>query len=70
MTRPPEIKGLEAEIEVIVSEKEAAIKDQDFENAAALRDKEKNKDRKSRTFSKPGAMRTRKRSSRSRKTTS
>ncbi|MBP6603171.1 MAG: ATP-dependent Clp protease ATP-binding subunit, partial [Verrucomicrobiales bacterium] len=43
MTRPPEIKGLEAEIEVIVSEKEAAIKDQDFENAAALRDKEKNK---------------------------
>src|SRR5690606_346556 len=43
MTRPPEIKGLEAEIEVIVAEKEAAIKDQDFENAAALRDKEKHK---------------------------
>lgn len=43
MTRPPEIKGLEAQIETIVAEKEAAIKNQDFENAAALRDKEKNK---------------------------
>jgi len=43
MTRPPEVKGLEAEIETIVVDKEAAIKDQDFENAAALRDKEKNK---------------------------
>lgn len=43
MTRPPEIKGLEAEIEAIVGEKEAAIKNQDFENAAALRDKEKHK---------------------------
>ncbi|MAS94561.1 MAG: NDP-hexose 4-ketoreductase [Verrucomicrobiales bacterium] len=43
MTRPPQIKDLENEIEEIVAEKEAAIKDQDFENAAALRDKEKNK---------------------------
>ncbi|MBP83748.1 MAG: NDP-hexose 4-ketoreductase [Verrucomicrobiales bacterium] len=43
MTRPPEIKDLEAVVEEIVAEKEAAIKDQDFENAAALRDKEKNK---------------------------
>jgi ATP-dependent Clp protease ATP-binding subunit ClpC len=43
MTRPPEIKGLEAEIEAIVGEKESAIKNQDFENAAALRDKEKHK---------------------------
>lgn len=43
MTRPPEIKGLEAQIDAIVAEKEAAIKDQDFENAAALRDKEKHK---------------------------
>ena len=43
MTRPPEIKELEAEIEEIVVAKEAAIKNQDFENAAALRDKEKNK---------------------------
>ncbi len=43
MTRPPEVKGLEQEIEEIVIDKEAAIKDQDFENAASLRDKEKNK---------------------------
>jgi len=43
MTRPPQIKVLEVEIERIVSEKEAAIKNQDFENAAALRDKEKHK---------------------------
>lgn len=43
MTRPPEIKELEVEIDDIVAEKEAAIKDQDFENAAALRDKEKTK---------------------------
>ncbi|MDH4409916.1 MAG: ATP-dependent Clp protease ATP-binding subunit [Verrucomicrobiales bacterium] len=43
MTRPPQVKDLEAEIEKIVAEKEAAIKGQDFENAAALRDKEKHK---------------------------
>jgi len=43
MTRPPQIKDLETEIEEIVAEKEAAIKDQDFETAASLRDKEKNK---------------------------
>ena len=45
MTRPPEVKHIEGEIEEIVIEKEKAIKDQDFENAAALRDKEKNKRR-------------------------
>lgn len=45
MTRPPEVKGIETEIEEIVVDKEKAIKDQDFENAAALRDKEKNKRR-------------------------
>ena len=45
MTRPPEVKGIEAEIEAIVIKKEKAIKDQDFENAAALRDQEKNKRR-------------------------
>ncbi|MBL9151052.1 MAG: ATP-dependent Clp protease ATP-binding subunit [Verrucomicrobiales bacterium] len=45
MTRPPEVKSIEAEIEGIVTEKEKAIKDQDFENAAALRDQEKNKRR-------------------------
>ena len=41
MTRPPELKGIEAEIEEIRVEKETAIKDQDFEKAALLRDKEK-----------------------------
>jgi ATP-dependent Clp protease ATP-binding subunit ClpC len=41
MTRPPEVKDLEAEIEDIKSRKERAIKEQDFEGAAAMRDKEK-----------------------------
>jgi len=41
MTRPPDVKEIEKEIEVIRLEKEAAIKAQDFEKAAALRDKEK-----------------------------
>ncbi|HEX3989367.1 MAG TPA: ATP-dependent Clp protease ATP-binding subunit [Verrucomicrobiae bacterium] len=41
MTRPPEVKDLEAEIEKIKTQKERAIKDQDFEGAAAMRDKEK-----------------------------
>ncbi|MBC8003065.1 MAG: ATP-dependent Clp protease ATP-binding subunit, partial [Opitutaceae bacterium] len=41
MTRPPEVKGLETEIEDIKSKKERAIKNQDFEGAAAMRDKEK-----------------------------
>jgi ATP-dependent Clp protease ATP-binding subunit ClpC len=41
MTRPPEVKELEAEIEKIKGLKERAIKDQDFEGAAAMRDKEK-----------------------------
>jgi ATP-dependent Clp protease ATP-binding subunit ClpC len=41
MTRPPELKVIEAEIEEIRVEKEVAIKDQDFEKAAQLRDKEK-----------------------------
>ena len=42
MTRPPELKEIEAEIERIRNEKEAAIKEQDFEKAAALRDGERN----------------------------
>jgi len=47
MTRPPDIKDVEKEIEGIKAQKEAAIKAQDFEKAAALRDTEKNaKDRK------------------------
>ncbi len=47
MTRPPDIKDVEKEIEGIKAQKEAAIKAQDFEKAAALRDTEKQaKDRK------------------------
>jgi ATP-dependent Clp protease ATP-binding subunit ClpC len=41
MTRPPEVKGLEVEIEDIKTKKERAIKNQDFEGAASMRDKEK-----------------------------
>jgi ATP-dependent Clp protease ATP-binding subunit ClpC len=41
MTRPPDVKVIEKEIEEIRIEKEAAIKAQDFEKAASLRDKEK-----------------------------
>ncbi len=41
MTRPPEVKDLEGDIEDIKSKKERAIKNQDFEGAASMRDKEK-----------------------------
>src|SRR6201995_746622 len=41
MTRPPDVKQIEKAIEEIRVEKEGAIKAQDFEKAAALRDKEK-----------------------------
>src|SRR5215211_7962802 len=41
MTRPPDVKEIEKEIESIRLQKEAAIKAQDFEKAAALRDTEK-----------------------------
>lgn len=41
MTRPPEVKQLEGSIEEIKAKKEKAIKNQDFEGAAAMRDKEK-----------------------------
>jgi ATP-dependent Clp protease ATP-binding subunit ClpC len=41
MTRPPEVKSMEAEIEEIRVKKERAIKNQDFEGAAQMRDKEK-----------------------------
>src|SRR6266404_4168896 len=40
MTRPPDAKEIEKEIETIRAEKEAAIKAQDYEKAAALRDSE------------------------------
>lgn len=42
LTRPPAIKEIEAEIEKINADKTAAIKEQDFEKAASLRDAEKN----------------------------
>ena len=41
MTRPPEIKSLEAELEEIKGKKEKAIREQDFEGAASMRDREK-----------------------------
>jgi ATP-dependent Clp protease ATP-binding subunit ClpC len=41
MTRPPEVKHIESEIEELKSKKEKAIKNQDFEGAANMRDKEK-----------------------------
>src|SRR5712672_586849 len=41
MTRPPDVKEIEENIETIRAEKEAAIKAQLFEKAAALRDSEK-----------------------------
>jgi ATP-dependent Clp protease ATP-binding subunit ClpC len=41
MTRPPESKLLEADIEEIKGKKEKAIKNQDFEGAAQMRDQEK-----------------------------
>ncbi len=41
-TRPKELKEIEAELEQLRKEKEAAVKAQEFEKAANLRDKEKN----------------------------
>jgi ATP-dependent Clp protease ATP-binding subunit ClpC len=41
MTRPPDVKEIEKDIETIRADKEGAIKAQDFEKAAALRDSEK-----------------------------
>ncbi|MFA9398809.1 MAG: ATP-dependent Clp protease ATP-binding subunit [Clostridiaceae bacterium] len=42
LTAPKDIKSIEEELEKIIKEKEDAIKIQDFEKAAELRDKEKN----------------------------
>src|SRR5438034_5726585 len=39
MTRPPDVKEMEKDIEQIRLQKEAAIKAQDYEKAAALRDR-------------------------------
>jgi len=41
MTRPPEFQDLEKEVAEVKQQKEKAIQAQDFEGAAALRDKEK-----------------------------
>jgi len=41
LTRPPRLQEMERDIEKVKEEKEAAIKAQDFEVAAGLRDKEK-----------------------------
>ncbi len=41
MTRPPEVKTIETEIEELKVKKERAIKNQDFEGAAHMRDQEK-----------------------------
>lgn len=41
MTRPPEVKKIEAEIEETRIKKEKAIKEQQFESAASMRDEEK-----------------------------
>jgi ATP-dependent Clp protease ATP-binding subunit ClpC len=55
MTRPPDVKEIEKEIEEIRGEKEGAIKAQDFEKAAALRDKEKQTKEKLDAFWRSGA---------------
>ncbi len=41
LTAPPEIKELEEKLETLRGEKENAVKNQDFEKAASLRDEEK-----------------------------
>lgn len=41
MTRPPDIKEMEREIDEIKEKKESAIRDQQFEEAAAFRDQER-----------------------------
>ncbi|MEW6095241.1 MAG: ATP-dependent Clp protease ATP-binding subunit [bacterium] len=42
MTKPPDLKELEKQLEQITKEKNASISSQEFEKAAKLRDKEKN----------------------------
>lgn len=43
LTTPPDLKQMEDEITAIAAKKEEAVKGQDYENAAKLRDEEKNK---------------------------
>ena len=38
MTRPPDLKEIDAEVESLNKDKEEAVANQDFEKAAALRD--------------------------------
>jgi ATP-dependent Clp protease ATP-binding subunit ClpC len=38
MTRPPDLKEIDAEVDQLNKEKEEAVANQDFEKAAALRD--------------------------------
>ena len=64
MTRPPESKTMEAEIEEIKGKKEKAIKNQDFEGAAQMRDQEKQaKEKLGNAAAAPGARRARKNAS-------
>ncbi|MFH1790524.1 MAG: ATP-dependent Clp protease ATP-binding subunit [Candidatus Omnitrophota bacterium] len=41
MTAPPEVKDVEAQLDDVNKEKEEAVKEQDFEKAARIRDKER-----------------------------
>src|SRR5438045_1174791 len=54
MTRPPDLKEIDAQLEQLNQEKEAAVAEQDFEKAAHLRDKadkaKKEKERKEREW--------------------
>ena len=43
LTTPPDLKQMEDEIAAVAAKKEEAVKGQDFENAAKLRDEEKSK---------------------------
>ena len=43
LTAPPDLKALEEEIAALAAKKEEAVKGQDYENAAKLRDEEKSK---------------------------
>jgi ATP-dependent Clp protease ATP-binding subunit ClpC len=41
MTAPPDVKHIEAKMEIVRKEKESAVKNQDFEKAAKIRDEER-----------------------------
>src|SRR5450432_790763 len=52
MTRPPDLKEIDAQIEQLNQEKEAAVAEQDFEKAAHLRDKADKLKKKKETITK------------------